>query len=158
MGQVGFLRPKAYERPGVSSRHVVRTVLPPLGPILVLSIRFPLCWALLAALPPLLAVALLERRFHRYGLLSDLLFVRRGVWRQQLWIVPVAKVQSLRLSRSWLQRRLGLATLAVDTAGAPAMNAPPIVDVREARAQALAPELAPRLRPQASGRTPGPAG
>ncbi|HEY9553478.1 PH domain-containing protein [Allosphingosinicella sp.] len=153
--QGGFRVPDTSELTRVSSRHLVRTVLPPLVPILVLAILFPLGWALLAALPPLVAVALLERRFHRYGLLSDLLFVRRGVWRQQLWIVPVAKVQSLRLSRSWLQRRLGLATLAVDTAGAPAMNAPRIVDVREDRAQALAAEIAARLRAQDSGRKSG---
>src|SRR3546814_15612246 len=109
--------------------------------MLVLSILVPLGGALLAAVPPLVAVALLERRFHRYGLLSDLLFVRRGVWRQQLWIVPVAKVQSLRLSRSWLQRRLGLATLAVATAGAPALKGPPTVDVRGDRAQAPPPRI-----------------
>jgi putative membrane protein len=140
----------------VSSRHLVRailrTVLPPLVPILVFAVLFPLAWGLLAAIPPLVAVALLERRFHRYGLLGDRLFVRRGVLRRQLWIVPVAKIQSLGLSRSWLQRRLGLATLAIDTAGAPMMNAPRIVDVREDRARALAADLLAR---QDSGRKSG---
>ncbi|PWG03567.1 PH domain-containing protein [Sphingosinicella humi] len=157
--QGGYYVPPSSELTRVSSRHLVRamlrTVAPPLAAILVLAMLFPLGWALLAALPPLVIVALLERRFHRYGLVGDLLFVRRSVWRQQLWIVPVAKVQSLRLSRSWLQRRLGLATLAVDTAGAPAINAPRIVDVSEGRARDLADEIAARLRSQDSGRKSG---
>jgi putative membrane protein len=66
--------------------------------------------------------------------------------RQQLWIVPVAKIQSLGLSRSWLQRRLGIATVAIDTAGAPLMNAPRIVDLSEEGAKALIARLSVRIQ------------
>ena len=107
---------------------------------------------MLAALPFIVVPALLERRFHLYALRDDFLFVARGVWRQQLWIVPVAKVQSVRLSRNFLQRRLGLATLSIDTAGAPMVNAPRIIDLREDKARALATQL---TAAQLSGRKSG---
>ena len=67
-------------------------------------------------------------------------------------IVPVAKVQSVRLSRNFLQRRLGLATLSIDTAGAPMVNAPRIIDLREDKARALATQL---TAAQLSGRKSG---
>lgn len=134
----------------VSSRHLLRTLLAnaavPLTAILIVSIGWRPALFLLALMPLLLGVALLERRFHRYGLVGDLLFVRRGVWRQQLWILPIAKAQTVRLSRSFLQRKLGLASLLVDTAGAPIMNPPRIVDLREAKARTLAAAIAERLR------------
>ena len=140
----------------VSSRHIVRALLssaaPPIAAILVAAAISPLAWPLLAALPFIVVPALLERRFHLYALRDDFLFVARGVWRQQLWIVPVAKVQSVRLSRNFLQRRLGLATLSIDTAGAPMVNAPRIIDLREDKARALATQL---TAAQLSGRKSG---
>ena len=81
--------------------------------------------------------------------------VERGVWRQRLWIVPIANVQAMSLSRGLLQRRLGLATLAVDTAGAPLLNIPRIVDLRLDFAERLAAEISLRRRAQASGRKSG---
>jgi putative membrane protein len=145
----------------VSQRHVVRTllgsVLPVLAAILALSFWLKPALLLLFLLPALAVLAVLERRFHRYGLAGDLLFVERGVWRQRLWVVPLAKVQSLSLSRGPLQRRLGLATLAFDTAGAPLLNIPRIIDLRADFAEALAAEVSRRRRGavQASGRKSG---
>ena len=49
----------------------------------------------------------------------------------------MANAQSVSLSRSWLQRRLALATLAIDTAGAPSFGGPRIVDLPIERAREL---------------------
>jgi putative membrane protein len=132
----------------VSRRHILRsvagTLLPALAGIAALSYWLPLAPALLALLPLLAAGAALERRYHRYAIADDLLFISRGVWRRRLWLIPLRNVQALSLSRGPVQRRLGLATLAVDTAGASMINAPRIVDLRGEAAEALAREISKR--------------
>ncbi len=142
----------------VSRRHIVRstagTLLPALAGIAALSFWSPFAPALLAALPLLAVAAVLERRYHRYAISGDMLFVSRGVWRRRLWLIPLGNIQSLSLSRGPIQRRLGLVTLAIDTAGASMINAPRIVDVRGETAEALAAEIICR-RAQASGRKSG---
>ncbi|MEO7178102.1 MAG: PH domain-containing protein, partial [Allosphingosinicella sp.] len=134
----------------VSRRHIVRsiarTVVPALVGIAILSYWLPLAPGLLALVPLLALGAALERRFHRYAIADDLLFVSRGAWRRRLWLVPLRNVQSLSLSRGPIQRRLGLATLAIDTAGASLINAPRIVDLRSDAAEALAAEISRRRR------------
>ena len=129
----------------VSARHIVRTLIGrALVPMLVvagIAVVYPPASLAVALLPLLILHAYAERRTHGYALTDDLLFVRRGVWRQRLWIVPVEKMQTVVLARGWLQRRLDLATLAVDTAGASAMGGPAIVDLRLERACELADAL-----------------
>jgi len=142
----------------VSRRHILRSAAAKLLPALV-AIAGLSFWArgalfLLALLPLLGVAAALERRFHRYALDGELLFVSRGVWRRRLWLVPVANVQALSLSRGFLQRRLGLATLSLDTAGAPLLNLPRILDLRAGAAEALAAEIS-RRRAYSSGRKSG---
>lgn len=138
----------------VSRRHILRsvagTLVPALAGIAALSYWLPSAPALLALLPLLAAGAALERRYHRYAITDDLLFISRGVWRRRLWLIPLRNVQSLSLSRGPIQRRLGLATLAVDTAGASMINAPRIVDLRGDAAVALAGEIS-RLRSLSRG-------
>lgn len=142
----------------VSSRHILRSAGARLGPtlaaILALSAYERLALLLLALLPLLAIAAALDRRFHRYALADDLIFVARGVWRRRLWLVPLKNVQSLSLSRGLLQRRLGLATLSIDTAGASLINSPRIVDLRSELAEALAAEISRRRRDH-SGRKSG---
>jgi putative membrane protein len=145
-----FRLPLATELTMVSNRHIVRalagSVAPALLAIAVASVFFPAALFLLTLLPVLAAEAALQRRFHRFALDGDLLFIARGVWRRRLWVVPVRNTHALSVERSWLQRRLGLASLSVDTAGAPAMKGARIVDLRLATAQALATELAAARR------------
>jgi len=159
LAEVAPLRlPPPPELVQVSRRHILRkvagTLVPALAGIAILSYWLPFAPALLALLPLLGVAAALERRFHRYALADDLLFVSRGVWRRRLWLIPLRNVQSLSLSRGPIQRRLGLATLAVDTAGASMINAPRIVDLRGPAAEELAAEIS-RRRAQASGRKSG---
>jgi putative membrane protein len=143
----------------VSTRHIVRalaaSVAPALLAILAASAFFPPALLLLLLVPLLGIGAALQRRFHRYALDGDLLFIARGVWRRRLWVVPVKNAQATSVARSWLQRRLGLATLSVDTAGAPALKGARIVDLRLETAQQLADELAGARRAYSSGRKSG---
>ncbi|HEU0044232.1 PH domain-containing protein [Sphingomonas sp.] len=99
--------------------------------------------ALLASplLLPLVAIALLDRRHHRYRLASGLLQVQRGVIGRATWIVPIARVQTVTLRRSWLQRRLGLASVLVDTAGGARLQGPNVHDLRLADGRALVDQL-----------------
>ncbi|HEY0113024.1 MAG TPA: PH domain-containing protein [Allosphingosinicella sp.] len=157
--EAGPLRlPPPPELEPVSKRHIVRalgtSLFPALTAILLLSIWARPALMLLALLPLLGVWAALERRFHRFALDGDLLLVARGVWRQRLWIVPLKNVQAISLSRGFLQRRLGLASVALDTAGAPLLNVPRVIDLREAAAEALAAEIALR-RLLHSGRKSG---
>jgi putative membrane protein len=160
LADAGTLRlPPPPELQMVSSRHIVRavaaSVLPALVAIVVGAIVFRPALFLLALLPALAMGAALQRRFHRYALDGELLFIARGVWRRRLWIVPVANAQAISVARSWLQRRLGLATLSVDTAGAPLARGARIVDVRHGIAEALAAEIAAGRRLYSSGRKSG---
>jgi putative membrane protein len=144
----------------VSKRHILRSVAGRLAPALIaiLALSYwlsPLALSLLALLPLLAVVAALERHYHRYALGEDLLFVSRGIWRRRLWLVPVANIQSLSLSRSLLQRRLGLATLAVDTAGASLLSLTRIVDLSGDAAESLAAEISKTRRVLRYGPSPG---
>lgn len=125
----------------VSRKHVLRALLPwLLLPMLAVAIGgffFPPVWFGLIAVAGQAMIMLLERRRHRYAFDGDMLFVQRGWWRQRLWLVPVGSVQTLSLERSPLQRLLGLATVAVDTAGAAVLATPNICDLRHGDAVVL---------------------
>jgi putative membrane protein len=137
--------PGALER--VSNRTVLRASLPlalPAAAILVSAAWDPARLWLLLLLPLFAASSAVQRRFHRFALSDGLLFIQRGVWRRRLWIVPVERVQALGISRSRPQRLLDLATLTVDTAGAPMTGGARIVDLRYPDALALAEKLRAR--------------
>ena len=148
----------------VSTRSLVRSAIQSLtGPTIAIAAtatQRPEALAFLPILPVLLAGAVLRRRFHRYGRSGELLFVQAGWWRRQLWAVPIANVQSASISRSLLQRWLGLATLALDTAGAPTFGGPRIVDIRVETARALRDDIleGQRSRATASASRAGEAG
>jgi putative membrane protein len=152
-----FRLPPPPELVMVSQRHVVRALLRrlalPCVAILGAAAWYRPALFLLALLPFLAIHAMLERHFHRYAIDGDLLFVTRGVLKQKLFVVPVERIQVIGLARSWLQRKLGLATVAVDTAGASITKSPGIVDVTLDTGQSLVAELA-RLRRQGSAPSP----
>lgn len=83
----------------------------------------------------------------RYGLMDEALVVRSGLIRRRTWVIPYDKLQTLSVTRGPVQRALGLATLAVDTAGAPALGAPEIPDLFAGDAEALARTLLDRFYP-----------
>lgn len=96
----------------------------------------PVLWALAAwPLIPLLAA----RRYANMGWSLDGPYyaVRRGVLYKHDWILPVAKLQVAFLVDNWFQRRLGLASILVDTAGASEGRAAEVVDLKTDVAQRL---------------------
>ena len=74
---------------------------------------------------------------HGYALQDDTLYVRRGVFKHYIWMIPVSKFQVLYSESSLFQRRLGLETVYVDTAGAGGWALPEIRDVKSEDAQVL---------------------
>jgi putative membrane protein len=143
----------------VSGRHILRSLtrmLPPAVAMAIASFWQPgLVFLLLPLVPLVMLFAWIARRSHRYGLSGNLLFVQSGIWKRRLWVVPLARVQALSVSGSSIQRWLDLATLRIDTAGAPLMDGVRIVDLRAGPARTLAAEIAGRLPAYSSGRKSG---
>lgn len=86
-------------------------------------------WWSLLVIPALGVAAYLHYHYHRFAIHHDGLYVRRGVLRHYLWMIPINRYQVAYATDSLLQRRLSLKTLFVDTAGASAFAYPDIVDV-----------------------------
>jgi putative membrane protein len=134
----------------VDAGHVIRSLLRAFPvPVVIVAVALavtPLAWLGMLLLLPIAAVALLQRRFHRYALRDTSLQVMRGVIAQRDWIVPYENVQVVTLRAGWLQRRLGIASVLVDTAGAGGGGgAPDVVDLGTADARALAMGLVARI-------------
>ena len=127
-------------------RRFVRYALVLAGAAGLVSLMWlPAAWAL-AALPLLWLVAVAQYRNHGYHLTNDHLYVRGGVLGHQVWIIPTRKHQAFYASGTFFQRRLGLGTLQVDTAGAPTWRYPRIVDLPEEACFDRFDELVGRLR------------
>lgn len=95
-------------------------------------------WLWLGALSPwLLIVPILQYRAHGYCFTDDILFVRRGVWRPRVTILPLIKTQSMTVIRNLTQQGFGLATLAIGTAGAAHGTPLRILDLDEGAARQL---------------------
>ena len=144
-----FTLPEQYER--VSPLIIRRTFLRyavVLG-ILVLPIGYFL-WSgaywVLMALPLLGWLAWRQYCNHGYAFCGDMLYIRRGVLQQYLWIVPTERFQTFHVSGTIFQRRLGLRTVTVDTAGAGYLRYPHIVDLPRSVADALTEKLYAGLR------------
>jgi putative membrane protein len=109
--------------------------------------RAPGWWALapLLAIPLSYAINLQSYRHLGYALSERYLRLRRGWLGRTTHIVPVAKVQAVELRQTPFDRRLGLASLYVDTAGqAYTGGGPRLGNLPLAEAQALAQTLAQR--------------
>lgn len=139
------LRPMRVAQAGelqrVSSRHWLRRFIVeawvPLSAIAIGAWFTPLALLGLVLLPFFAIDGLVARRFKLYGRTDDLLFVQSGVLKRRQWIIPTGNIQVLRLTRTWLQRRLGLSSVTFDTAGGSRMQPPRIIDMRDEDARAL---------------------
>lgn len=129
----------------VAQGHIFLALLRKVGPLalLILGASVVNQLALLATplLLPLIGTALLDRRHHRYGLSSNLLQVQRGVLSRTTWITPVSRINVVSLRQSWLQRRMGLATVLIDTAGGGQFDSPNIHDLKDGVARLLVDRL-----------------
>lgn len=144
----------------VSSWHTVSGVIgfvaAPAAAMLGATAFFPLAALLLFTLPVLLAVALLRRRCHRYGLAPTSVQVRRGVLTRRDWTIPYGNVQAVTVTRGPLQRRFGVATVRIDTAGGRGLNRPHVHDIDDAEAAAFVGDLMERVEIVRRGAPSGP--
>ncbi len=107
-------------------------------------------WGLLLA-PLLVWLAWAQYRAHRYHFDGTALVVQRGALWRTVWAVPVSRTQAFSVDATVFQRRLGLVTLSVDTAGASELGGPSIYDLPAANAEALLDALRDAFRQQPRG-------
>lgn len=101
-------------------------------------------WGLLA-LPLVWVLAWAQWRAHGYAFDGQTLVVQHGaLWRRQ-WHLPLTKFQTVDRWATLFQTRLGLASVYVDTAGAPATREPIIEDLPVEDAHRLAETLYARF-------------
>jgi len=103
------------------------------------------------------AAALLRWRKSAYAIGEQALFVTGGLIRRRLWIVPLERAQVIQVVRGPVQRLLALASLRFDTAGAPALDPPDIIDLDVDDARRLAAELLARFHERRHARRMAPA-
>ncbi len=73
----------------------------------------------LLALVPAWFLATLHYRHLGHAWTTDHVLVREGFWTRRTHVVPIRKIQALHFRQSPFQRRLGLGTLIMETAGSP---------------------------------------
>ncbi len=128
------------------SRITIRRTTIRLGVILaaavtLLSLLWSNSWWLLALLPFVFYYAVCHYRIHGFATSEDALLVRRGVFREIVWILPAAKFQVFYETASIFQRRLGVQSILVDMAGTSSSGSPLIVDVDQERAEMVRDDL-----------------
>lgn len=96
--------------------------------------KLQLLWALLAVLPIAWAYAWLYFRSVGFAISGRYLVVRQGIWTRVLQVVPLEKLQASFVRQSPLQRRLGLASFEVLTAGSAFGRSVSVTDIALSRA------------------------
>ena len=142
----------------VASAHAVGGVIGfAVIPAVVIGVAGLFFWPALLLLPLVglgLAIALLRPGRHRFAATEDSVQVRRGVLTRRDWTVPHGAVQTLTVRQGPLQRRLGVATVRIDTAGGAAFG-PHVHDLETGRAADFVGEVMARvhaLPPRVSSR------
>jgi putative membrane protein len=103
-------------------------------------------WWGFGLVPFILGWALLQYRNHGYAVRTDGLYIRRGVISHYLWILPTEKFHVFHATATIFQRRLGLKTMFVDTAGAATFAYPEVIDLPAAEADAQMDRLYQRFQ------------
>ncbi len=98
-------------------------------------------FGLIAALPIAALYGHLRYRSLGYALTAHHVITRNGIWTRRMWVVPLEKVQTVAVHSSPFQRRLGLASVSIDTAGGHVWSRPRIIDVPTAVAHQILEEL-----------------
>lgn len=86
--------------------------------VLVVNVGMPGLF-LLVGLAPAWLLARAHYRHLGHARAGDYVLLREGLWTRRTFIVPVRRIQALHFRQSPFQRRLGLGTLSVETAGNP---------------------------------------
>lgn len=122
-------------------RRCLRYTLLILAPAATLYLWWPYAVWGLTLLPIAWGIAWLQYLYHSWTFHDGNLFIRRRILSQQLWVVPVERFQAFEINATFFQRRLGLCTLRVDTAGAGILRHPKIIDLKRDEAEKLLTEL-----------------
>lgn len=88
----------------------------------------------------------LSGRRHRYAMAGDMLFVDQGWWRRKRWRVPLSNARNVSIRQGPVQRRFGVVTLLIDTAGGSLRADPSVVDIDRETAETLIASIKPHLR------------
>ncbi|MFB6092572.1 MAG: PH domain-containing protein [Haloquadratum sp.] len=149
VGDVEFRRPPAAARRRSLVRYLLVVALAAAGLYAVRAVAsLPVpWWGALAAVPIAVWFAAATWRHRGHWLGETHVVTRNGVLRRETKIVPYYRVQTVIDSRTIFQRRLGLATVTVDTAGSLSIRGQDAaaVDVAGTRADELRDELEARL-------------
>ena len=130
---------------GAPRRALIRKIAPYLliaAPLTLAAFFVDIRAGIGAGAMALLAIAAALRwRSHAHDGDGRAFYVMAGLLKRRLWLMPHEKVQTISVSRGPLQRPLRLATLIVDTAGAPAMRPLKMVDMDAGAAEGEADAL-----------------
>lgn len=81
---------------------------------------------------PLLYFGAVLRWQHRgWQIQNDKIIIKQGFFSRRIKIVPINKIQTINVRRTFFQRRLQLATLHIDTAASSGINDASIIDIDE---------------------------
>ncbi len=135
-----FTLPESYT--SVSTRMIQRYSIRYSWIVILIFVILAMTWSTVALwglclLPIGSLIAILQYKHHHWSFHDGNLLVYRRILSQQFWIIPVERFQAFEMRSSFFQRRLGLCTLIVDTAGAGVMRYPRIIDLRRDDAQLL---------------------
>lgn len=97
-------------------------------------------WLLLIA-PLLYGAAVLRYRCRGYAVSGDSVIIKQGFLWQRIAIIPIEKIQTLIVAQSFFQRRLGLASVYVDTAATSSARDAGIIDIDHEDAHRIFAEL-----------------
>lgn len=112
------------EIPEVFTRVSPKTIRRAVVKYLVFSIPFGVAmyfifesyWILLLLVPIIGFAAFIRYQYRGYHVENNQIIVKQGFWIQKISIIPIEKIQTLHKKSSYFQRRLGLATVEIDTA------------------------------------------
>lgn len=106
--------------------------------ISVIAYSFGLDYYWFSLLIPLIYFGAVLRWQHRgWNIQNDKIIIKQGFYSRRIKIIPINKIQTINVKRSFFQRRLQLATLHIDTAASSGINDASIIDIDENEAQEL---------------------
>lgn len=94
-----------------------------------LYFAFDSFWVLLILVPIIGFGAFIRYQYRGYHVEDNQIIVKQGFWFQKISIIPIEKIQTLHKRSSYFQRRLGLATVEIDTAATVYGNDASIIDI-----------------------------
>jgi putative membrane protein len=122
-------------------RALVRYLLYSVPPAVALFLIFDSYWLLTLFIPIIAFGANLRYQYRGYHISSNQIFVKQGFWFQRISVIPIEKIQTLHVKSSYFQRRLGLATVEIDTAATVLGNDASIIDIDAEVAETIFTEL-----------------